>query len=148
MKTILDKETREELIRRINALDENCRAQWGAMDVYQMVKHCTLWEEMAHGKTKSKRVFLGHLFGKLALKSMIGDDRPVRRNMSTLPQLRVHEVTGDFPAAKNKWISFVKEYENFPDEGFVHPFMGKITREQAGYLAYKHTDHHLRQFEC
>ncbi len=146
MKTVFDKVTRDELIGRINTLNENSKARWGAMNVRQMVKHCTLWEEMAHGKTKSKRVLLGYLFGKIALKSMIGDDRPVKRNMPTLPQLRVHEETGDLSAAKKKWISFIKEYESFPNEGFVHPFMGKITREQAGYLAYKHADHHLRQF--
>jgi len=28
----------------------------------------------------------------------------------------------------------------------MHPFFGKMTKEQVGYLAYKHTDHHLWQF--
>lgn len=146
MKKIFDRETRDELIGRIDRLNESCTPRWGTMNAYQMVKHCTLWEEMVHGKKKQKRVFLGYFFGKMALKSMIGDDRPVKRNMPTLPQLRVHEETGDLSAAKNKWISFIKEYENYPNEGFTHPFMGKITKEQVGYLAYKHTDHHLRQF--
>lgn len=33
-------------------------------------------------------------------------------------------------------------------DDFMHPFFGKITREQIGYLAYKHDDHHLRQFNA
>ena len=37
-------------------------------------------------------------------------------------------------------------YEHFNVTGFVHWFFGKMTREQIGQLVYKHTDHHLRQF--
>jgi len=42
----------------------------------------------------------------------------------------------------------INEYSaySFPDYSFVHPFFGKMTKEQIGYHAYKHIDHHLRQF--
>ena len=65
MKTIFDKNTREELINRINSLDENSTPQWGKMNIYQMLKHCTLCEEMYLGKTKYKRAFIGRLFGRV-----------------------------------------------------------------------------------
>ncbi len=71
MKTIFDKPTRDALITRINTLNENSTAQWGKMNVYQMLKHCTLAEELYLGKTKHKRVFLGRLIGKMVLKSLI-----------------------------------------------------------------------------
>jgi len=54
MKTIFDKQTRDELIDRINKLNENSTAQWGKMNVYQMLKHCTLYEEMLLGKKEFK----------------------------------------------------------------------------------------------
>jgi hypothetical protein len=38
------------------------------------------------------------------------------------------------------------EYAHFPHPVVFHTFFGKITKEQAGQLAYKHADHHLRQF--
>ena len=30
----------------------------------------------------------------------------------------------------------------------IHPFFGPLTHEGWGRLAWKHTDHHLRQFGC
>jgi len=46
MKSTLDQTTREELIQRIHSLTENSTAQWGKMNVYQMLKLCIQWEEM------------------------------------------------------------------------------------------------------
>jgi Protein of unknown function (DUF1569) len=147
MKSIFEESTTEELIGRINKLNENSKALWGKMDVYQMLKHCTLWEEMITGKLKTKRVFLGRLFGKMALKNMIKDEKPVKRNMPTVPGFNIRDH-GDVLAEKNKWIAMVKEHARFSNINFVHPFFGKMTKEQIGLLAYKHTDHHLRQFNC
>jgi hypothetical protein len=33
----------------------NAKAQWGKMNVYQMLKHCALWEDMTFGKIAVKR---------------------------------------------------------------------------------------------
>ena len=57
METIFDKVTRDNLIGRINLLDENSKAQWGKMNIYQMLKHCTVYEEMMLGKNVYQRVF-------------------------------------------------------------------------------------------
>lgn len=54
MQTIFNSTTREELINRINSLNAKSKAQWGKMDVYQMLKHCTLWEEMIQSKQNHK----------------------------------------------------------------------------------------------
>jgi hypothetical protein len=64
MKSVLDKTTRDELINRINTLNESSMPQWGKMNVYQVLKHCVLAEEMYLGKKEYKRSFLGRLFGK------------------------------------------------------------------------------------
>ena len=145
MKTVFDKSTRDELIQRINKLDESSPIQWGKMSIYQMVKHCTLWEEMSLGRKKYKRAFIGRIFGKVALKMLLKNEDPMSRNAPTIPELRVTE-TGDVAAEKRKWIALLEEYEHYSNTDFVHPFFGKITKEQTGYLSYKHTDHHLRQF--
>jgi hypothetical protein len=147
MKSIFEETTTDELIRRISMLSENSKAQWGKMTPYQMLKHCTLWEEMISGEKKYKRMFLGRLFGKMALKGMIKDDKPVRHNMPTVPGFGITDH-GDFSSEKNKWIGMVKEHSHFSNNDFVHPFFGKMTKEQIGLLAYKHSDHHLRQFNC
>jgi hypothetical protein len=79
------------------------------MTVFQMVKHCALWEDMVLHGEEYRRVFVGWLFGKIAL---------------------------------------IEEHGRRFNAGFVHPFFGRMTQEETGVLAYKHSDHHLRQFGC
>jgi hypothetical protein len=146
MKTLFDKATRDELIIRINMLNENSTAQWGKMNIRQMLRHCTLFDEMLLGKRTFKRIFIGRLFGKIALRDLIKDDNPVRHDMPTLPELRVKDSTGTVGVERQKWVTLIKEYADFSKPYTVHAFMGKMTQEQMGRLAYKHIDHHLRQF--
>ncbi|MEP7144209.1 MAG: DUF1569 domain-containing protein [Ferruginibacter sp.] len=146
MKTVFDKTTRDELINRINALNENSKAQWGKMNIYQGLKHCTLFDEMVLGRTKYKRAFIGRLFGKMALNGLIKDETPFKRNQPTSSGFKIAEKDGNVSAEKKKWIALVEEYAHFSNNDFVHWFFGKMTKEQIGYFVYKHTDHHLRQF--
>ena len=148
MKTIFDKTTTDELIRRINSLNENSTAQWGKMTVYQMMKHCRMWEEMLSGKIQCKRIFLGRLIGSIALKHELKDETPMGRNSPTSVELKVTESNIDLESERAKWIALIEAHEHFSNPNFVHPFFGEMTKEQIGYFAYKHTDHHLRQFNC
>lgn len=147
MKTVFDKGTREELVQRINMVDESAKPLWGKMNVYQMLRHCVLFEEMMHGKTIYRRVFLGRIFGRAGLKNMLKDE-PMKRNEHTGAAFKIKETAGDIQAEKQKWITLIEAYGHFANEGFVHSFFGKMSNEQVGYFAYKHTDHHLRQFNC
>jgi hypothetical protein len=144
MKSVFDKSTRDELISRINSLDENSTAQWGKMSVSQMLKHCSQWDEMSLGKKKYKQSFIGRLFGKMALKDMMKDE-PIKKNLPTVSSFKITGNPG-FIEEKTKWIRLLDEYKNFPNEGFIHPFFGAMTKEHTGYMVYKHADHHLRQF--
>jgi DinB superfamily len=146
MKTIFDKATREALISRINTLNEQSIPQWGKMNIYEMLKHCITYEEMMLGKQRFKRAFVGLLFGKMALKDFVGDEREFKRNVPTLPQLKVKAAGGNVAAEKSKWITLLEEYTADDDRKIVHAFFGPLTWEQVGQLVYKHTDHHLRQF--
>lgn len=146
MKTIFDKSTRCGLIERINTVTEHHSAQWGKMNVYQMLMHGIKWDQMALGKTKYRQSFFGKIFGKIALPDFIGDERPFKKNVPTVPDLKITDTSGDTSILKAKWIALIEEYDNYQNENFIHPFFGGMTKEQLGYLAYKHTDHHLRQF--
>lgn len=148
MKTVLDKTTRDEIVARISKLNENRTAEWGKMNTYQMLKHCVVSEEMYLGQTQYKRVFMGRLFGKRALNGFLKDEKPMERNLPTSDDFKVKETTGDCATEKAKWIALVEGYANYPHPYIVHWFFGKMTKEQIGYFAYKHADHHLRQFGC
>ena len=148
MKTIFDKATRGELTHRINSLNTDSTAQWGKMNVYQMTKHCTIWDEWVLGKNNPvyKQEFLGKIFGKLALKSNTKDEKPLGKNAPAGKGFTIKEKEGDLELQKKTWIARVEEYENYSNPHFIHDFFGKMTKEQIGILAYKHSDHHLRQF--
>jgi hypothetical protein len=146
MKTIFDNRTKDELIAKVNSVNENCNAQWGKMNVFQMLKHCAKWNDMMLGKIQVKRIFAGRLFGRLALKSVLKDDAPLRKSTPTAPELVFKDDTGEIPLLKTRLIQTICEYENFYNPDFIHPYFGKMTKEQVGQFVYKHHDHHLRQF--
>lgn len=149
MKTIFEKSTRDELVQRINLLNSDNKPAWGKMNVYQMPKHCTIWNEWVLGINDFvyKQEFLGKIFGKMALKSNTKDDKPIGKNMPAGKAFTVKETVGDLTSLKSIWIEQIKSYDNFSNDEFIHDFFGKMTKEQIGIFAFKHNNHHLRQFK-
>ena len=150
METIFDKTTRSKLISRISSLNGNSKAQWGKMNVHQMTKHCIFWDDWVQGKTglAYKQEFIGLIFGRIALKGVMKDDRPLKRNMPAGKKFIIKDKDGDVEQQKKNWIERIAAYEHFSNPGFIHDFFGKMTVDQIGMLAYKHADHHLRQFNA
>lgn len=146
MRTILNKTTRDEVIRRINALNENNTALWGKMNVRQMVKHGAIWDKMALGKTQHKREFLGYLIGGMVKKFFFKSDKPMDKNVPAGDLAVKGPVSSNFEEDKKHWISLIEEYGQLSGHEMIHPFFGKLTQEQVGLFAFKHADHHLRQF--
>ncbi|AEL25257.1 DUF1569 domain-containing protein [Cyclobacterium marinum] len=145
METIFNQKTVDGLTDRINQLKTTNNAQWGKMNAYQMLKHCTLSEEMFQGKRQYKRLFMGKLFGRMALNGILKDDKPMKKNQPTHPEFKI-KGNGNFETEKAKWIDLLNGYNGFSNTNFVHPFFGKMTKEEIGKYIFKHTDHHLRQF--
>ena len=146
MKSIFEVSTREELKARINSLQPETTAQWGKMNLYQMLKHCTLCEDMFWGELKIKRVFIGRIIGPGFLKKVLKDDAPFGKNSPTSPLLKETNENGDIQLQKEEWLNRIEKYATYDNSTFVHPFFGPMTKEQMGLFAYKHADHHLRQF--
>lgn len=148
MKTIFEKSTRDELIGRINTLNDNSNPLWGKMNIHQMTKHCTIWCEWVLGKNNPvyKQEFLGKIFGKLGLKSNTKDNKPIGKNMPAGKAFTIKEKEGDLQIQKIIWTNLIADFEQFSNDKFIHDFFGQMTKEQIGIFAYKHNDHHLRQF--
>ena len=146
MKSIFEISTQEELFNRINAITQQHQAQWGKMNVNQMVKHCALCDEMYLGKIKIKRVFLGRLIGPIFLRKFLKEGKVFDRNSPTSSSIKASVEREDLEKDKTYWRNLINEYNRFNNPGFVHPFFGPMTKDEIGILAYKHADHHLRQF--
>ena len=138
----------ESFIKRIDKINAQSAAKWGKMDAYQMLKHCTESELVNLGEKKIKRLFIGRIFGKMVLKSIIKEGSENKKNSKTHPSLII-TGKGDVEEQKNKWISKLREYSVTDHQQLIdraHPFFGKMSLDEWEKFIYKHTDHHLRQF--
>ncbi len=129
MKSVLNEEIRTGLIKRINLLRDDSKPKWGKMNVDQMIRHCILWNELSLGRIQSKQTFLGILFGKLALRRLLKDEKPVPQNMPTLSFLIIKDHTGDLESNKQKLIEQLNEYGQPDNYSIVHPFFGKMDKD-------------------
>jgi hypothetical protein len=146
MKSIFNKTDNSEILTRIDKLTKDSRAEWGKMNVAQMLEHCKQPIYVATGKLELKRTFIGFMFGKMAKKSLI-NAKTFKKN---LPTDKNFIIKGDrnFDAAKSELMALVKGLGSGEEKIVceLHPFFGKMSMEDWDILHYKHLDHHLRQF--
>jgi hypothetical protein len=136
----------EELLSRLNNITAATPANWGKMNAAQMMAHCQAPFQVYFGEMKLKRVWAGYLFGKMAKKKLFGP-QPWARNLPTAPQFKISNPR-EFAEEKQKLVNYINRFSN---EGYtitstVHPFFGKLSSQEWATLAYRHLDHHLKQF--
>lgn len=143
MKSIFETGAKNELLTRINSLTAESNAQWGKMDVGQMLWHCKYPLKIA---IKNEHMGNGKLFMKLFKKSLY-NEKPFKRSLPTAKFLVATE-TKDFSNEKEQLAQLISETHTLKErkEWNPHPMFGKFTHEQWGKLEYKHLDHHLKQF--
>lgn len=148
MKTIFNESTRNGLIDRINMLKKDSTALWGKMNIGQMIEHMIIWNEWVLGKNDlpHKQGILGKLIGRWMLKKDTKDDTVMSKGMPAGKGFTVNVSQKNITKQKDLWIDLLEEYESYDEPSFLHDFYGKMSKEQLGIFAYKHTDHHLRQF--
>ena len=147
MQTIFDKNTKNEVLGRINLLTPESHALWGTMTVSQMFAHCANALDMATGKIILPRQFIGRVIGWM-FKSSYSNERNFPKNIQTVKGGAVTEEK-DFEFEKIRLIKSIDEMYSGGEKNCTihpHPIMGKFTPEEWGNGMYKHLDHHLRQF--
>jgi hypothetical protein len=106
---------------------------------------------MAMGVIKPKRApFPANVMGVLIKPLVFGNDKPMRRNSPSVPELFSTDPSRcDFERERGCLIAAI---DCFANEGAAccsqhpHPFFGPLKPKQWAILMYKHVDHHLRQF--
>jgi hypothetical protein len=147
MKNIFNPLHSEEILNRIDQINPNAKSIWGKMEVAQMLAHCSSFQDIAMGNSFPARDWLGRLVGPLA-KPIFYNDKPLPRNMSTIPTILVVDDK-DFETEKRNLKKKIMTFQNSGADKckiHPHPFFGKLTSEQWGKGIYKHLDHHLKQF--
>ncbi len=82
----------------------------------------------------------------MLLKKILKDDHGFGKNSPTSPLLKTTSRQYDFDLQQKEWIINIEQFAFYNNPNFIHPFFGPMTKEQVGMFAYKHADHHLRQF--
>ena len=148
MKSLFTEEAYAEILERLEKLTPESQAQWGKMDVAQMLAHCSEPLKVPLGKLElAKPNFVMKLLFSFLKKSLY-DDKPWKQGLPTSKEYKIVDKR-DFEREKAQLKSLIDEFyaQRSKTEWPPHPFCGQFTTEQWGKMQYKHLDHHFRQFE-
>ncbi len=145
MKSFFEDGVYNEITSRIQNLNSDTQAQWGKMNVGQMLHHCQLPLNVILEK-KDYNLKPNWLINLLFKKTMYSD-KLWKKNLPTAPRFKVTD-SYEFDTEKTTLLSLVDELnaQREKTEWQDHPAFGKLTKDQWGKMQYKHLDHHLRQF--
>ena len=149
MKNLFETSIQEEVVSRLQKLDEFAQPQWGKMTIGQMCVHCAAVLNTYGLKTPMTRPnFLVRLLTPWVRNTVLGK-KAYQKNAATLPQWKQKEHT-DFNEGMSRLNEALDHFTD-PDRrttilAWEHPLFGRLTEEESGWAMYKHLDHHLRQF--
>ena len=134
---------------RISQLGPDSPAQWGKMNVSQMLAHCQAPLNVGLGiHPLGKYNFIIRAIGRMVKKSLVKDEKPYKKNQPTDKSFIIAD-NKDFEAEKAKLWEAVDKFSQAGKQGRLggnHPFFGSMTLDEWDRLQWKHLDHHLRQF--
>src|SRR6188768_2249874 len=145
VKDLFDPIVKQEIVDRINKLTRQTQAQWGKMNVSQMLAHVQMPIRIAFGTHNPKGSFLLRLIGPL-FKSKLWDKKPYKQSLPTDPTFIMIGEEKDFEKEKSLLLNMIT---NFSSEKMVngqHPVFEKLTKDNWSKATWKHLDHHLKQF--
>lgn len=144
MKTAWQDADRNELLSRIDRVNDSIKPAWGNMNGSAMLAHLSQSLKMAVGELPCKGRKLPIRF--FPLKQLIIYVFPFPKGAPTAPELL---EGSDTPAEQSKaelrrlfTKMALQKGSTWPE----HPAFGTLSEKQWGILTYKHFNHHLRQF--
>jgi hypothetical protein len=147
MKNLFDPDSTNEILSRIDKLQPTTPAQWGKMNVSQMLSHCSATIDMATGQLNLPRAFIGRVLGPF-FKPLYTNEKPFSKNSPTAKEL-VRANPCDFLQEQQQLLAKVQQFHEGGESKCTrhpHPFFGSLTPSEWSRGSYKHLDHHLRQF--
>jgi Protein of unknown function (DUF1569) len=100
---------------------------------------------VADGTFIVKRTFFARIIGPM-VKPIIYNPKPFKRSLPTDPSFVMTGGEKDFEKEKQKLLAMVNNFTEKNIVNEIHPFFGKMTKEQWSKGTWKHLDHHLQQF--
>lgn len=148
MKSVFDRNSVDEILKRIDSLNADTKAQWGKMSVSQMLAHCCVTYEMIYDNIHPKPNALMKFILKQFVKAKVVGEGPYPKNSPTAPQFII-KSDKDFSTEKARLKEYIERTLKMGSAAFEnkesHSF-GKLSISEWNNMMYKHLDHHLSQF--
>ena len=133
---------------RINALRPDTPAQWGKMNVAQMLAHCNVAYEIEYTDKHPAPGALQRLLIRLFAKNQVVGPKPYPRNGRTAPMFVIADER-DFAHERQRLLDYLDKTHDLGAahyDGKVNQGFGKLSLAEYNTLFSKHLDHHLTQF--
>ena len=143
---LLQTEPHDNILKRLETLSPSSQAQWGKMDVAQMMAHVATALEEAMTTQNVKQTLLGRIFGRVAKRQIF--TKGLSKNMPTSPSTKIAD-SRDFQQEKERFLSGLERFYKGGEAGITrqpHDFFGRMTPNEWARLQYLHLDHHFKQF--
>jgi hypothetical protein len=143
---LLQPKSYKDMLERLDKLSSSSQAQWGKMDVAQMLAHVAAALEQATSDKKVTQIFIGRIFGGRAKPQVL--TKGLSKNTPTFPGIKISDQR-QFQQEKE---GLQRRLEQFVQggEGSItrqpHFFFGHMTANEWARLQYVHVDHHFKQF--
>jgi len=108
-----------------------------------MLAHCSEVQEVLNGKELKNTPLIARIFKKMVRKVAVGP-KLYTRNSITHPQYRIADQR-QFELEKARLLAALSLFQADRKPG-KHILFGEMSVEERGWTAFKHLDHHLRQF--
>jgi hypothetical protein len=147
--SLLDARKRDDILKRIANLQPEAKGQWGKMNCHQAVCHLT--DQFRGMFGESETTHLNSFMKKTVVKWLALYVISVPKNIPTLPEFdqdKKGTQPTEFENDRAILIAYIEKFVDAPEDfkWNAHGAFGKLNRNEWNRLAYKHIDHHLRQF--
>lgn len=137
-----------QLIERIQQLSPQSAANWGKMNVAQMLAHCNVTYEMVYENKHPKPGALMRFILKAMVKNKVVNEESYPQNSRTAPQFLIVDER-DFEQEQKRLVDFIAKTQALGAAHFEQKesnSFGRLSSEQWNNMFYKHLNHHLAQF--
>lgn len=153
-RSIFNLNVKNDVLQRLNKLEENTTPHWGEMNPSQMLKHLQLTFGLGTGELNlgDRSTF----FTRYVLRySMLRPIIPSRKQLEKDPPMTFPEIDlminttirpADFATEKENFITRLKEMDIKNRYSDMHPQIGKMKPADWGCYYYSHIHYHFTQF--
>lgn len=136
------------LIGRISNLTGSETPLWGKMTADQMMSHLVQAGELPFEASVPDR---STFMGRTIIKPLILYVLPMPKEVKVSPEMNQQEKgrkPQGFDADRELLLASIEKLGTLSanHKCLDHPFFGKMSAKEWGVLAYRHIDHHLKQF--